>query len=49
MKYLVSVDWRHGKLGIANGVIGLYPAAGSITFKGKELKLGDTKAYLRTE
>ena len=37
----------HGKLGIANGVIGLYPAAGDITFKGKELKLGDTKNILK--
>jgi len=37
----------HGKLGIANGVVGLYPVAGEIMFKGKPLKLGDTREILR--
>ncbi len=36
----------HGKLGVANGVVGLYPVAGEITFKGKPLKLGDTRQIL---
>lgn len=35
-----------GKIGIANGVFGLYPTEGTITIKGKELKLNDTAAPL---
>ena len=35
-----------GKLGIANGIMGLYPADGTVLFKGQELKLNDTKAAL---
>lgn len=35
-----------GKLGIANGLMGLYPADGTVTFKGQELKLNDTKDAL---
>ncbi len=30
-----------GKLGIPNGIMGLYPAGGKITFQGKEVKLND--------
>lgn len=36
----------HGKLGVANGVVGLYPVAGEIIFKGKPLNLGDTRQIL---
>ena len=35
-----------GKIGIANGIMGLYPTTGSITYKGKTLKLNDTKSTL---
>lgn len=31
-----------GKLGIPNGILGTYPVDGKVTFKGKELKLGNT-------
>lgn len=37
----------HGKLGIANGVMGLYETTGSITFNGKELKLNNPRAVLK--
>lgn len=37
-----------GKLGIANGLMGLYPADGTVTFKGKPLPLGDTDAVLKS-
>lgn len=33
-----------GKIGIANGVMGLYPALGEVTVKGQKLQLNDTKA-----
>jgi len=32
-----------GKIGIANGVMGLFPAAGSVVFEGRELPLGDPR------
>ncbi len=38
-----------GKLGIANGIMGLYPADGKVIFKGKELKLNNTKAALTAD
>ena len=37
-----------GKLGIANGIMGLYPADGTVIFEGKELKLNDTKNALKS-
>ena len=30
-----------GKLGIANGIMGLFPAGGSVTVRGKKIKLND--------
>ena len=38
-----------GKLGIANGIMGLYPADGRIVFKGKELRLNNTKDALKSD
>ncbi len=35
-----------GKLGIPNGIMGLYPAGGTVTFQGKELQLNDPKGAL---
>ena len=35
-----------GKLGIANGILGLYPADGEVTFKGETIPLNNTKAVL---
>lgn len=35
-----------GKLGVANGVMGLFPTRGSVKFKGKEIPLNDTKSIL---
>jgi len=35
-----------GKLGIANGVMGIYPAKGKVTFNGKELPLNNAKQVL---
>jgi len=35
-----------GKVGIANGVMGLYPATGEVIIDGKALKLNDPKAAL---
>lgn len=37
----------HGKLGVANGVMGLYATEGSILFKGEELKLNDPRTSLK--
>jgi len=37
-----------GKLGIANGILGLYPARGKVFFRGKRLQLGVTKRVLKT-
>jgi ribose ABC superfamily ATP binding cassette transporter, ABC protein len=31
-----------GKLGIPNGILGTYPVSGKVTFKGEQLKLGNT-------
>lgn len=35
-----------GKLGIANGIMGLHPAGGSVTFHGQEVKLNDPASPL---
>ena len=35
-----------GKIGLPNGIMGLYPAGGEITFNGKTLKLNDPKVPL---
>ena len=37
-----------GKLGIANGIMGLYESAGSITIEGKPMPLGKTRKMLET-
>jgi simple sugar transport system ATP-binding protein len=37
-----------GKIGIANGVFGLYETSGKIIYDGKELKLNDTTEALNT-
>jgi simple sugar transport system ATP-binding protein len=37
-----------GKLGIANGIMGLYPARGEVIFKGKQLPLNKTKQVLKS-
>ncbi len=36
----------HGKLGIANGIMGLYPASGTVTFKGKPVTLNDPSSVI---
>lgn len=36
-----------GKIGIANGIMGLYPSKGKIIYKDKELLLNDTKSVLK--
>jgi simple sugar transport system ATP-binding protein len=36
----------HGKLGIANGIMGLYPAEGRVTVEGAPLPLGDARSAL---
>lgn len=38
-----------GKLGIPNGVMGLYPSQGKITYNGKDLPLNNTKAVLESK
>lgn len=38
-----------GKLGLPNGVMGLFPAGGKVTYNGKELPLNDPKATLDAE
>lgn len=35
-----------GKIGIANGIMGVYPTAGEIIFNGKQIKLNDTRNSL---
>lgn len=35
-----------GKIGIANGIMGLYPSSGKVTFDGKDLPLNNTKNAL---
>ena len=37
------------KLGIANGIMGLYPADGKVVFKGRELSLNDTRDALKSD
>ncbi|WMJ78951.1 MULTISPECIES: sugar ABC transporter ATP-binding protein [unclassified Sedimentibacter] len=36
-----------GKLGIANGLMGIYPATGEITFNGEKLSLNDPKEVIQ--
>lgn len=36
-----------GKLGIANGIMGVYPARGEVQFAGKAMKLGDPMRAIR--
>jgi len=36
-----------GKLGIANGIMGLYPSEGRVIFKGQEIELNNPKGALR--
>lgn len=36
-----------GKIGFPNGIMGLYPAGGEVTFKGRKLKLNDPKVPLK--
>ncbi len=38
-----------GKLGIPNGVMGLYPAGGSVTFDGKEIPLNQPRKCLDSQ
>ena len=38
-----------GKVGIANGIMGLYPAGGEIIYDGKNMKLNDPKIPLEKE
>ncbi len=35
-----------GKLGIANGIMGIYPSRGTVVFKGKQLELNDPKTSI---
>lgn len=35
-----------GKLGVPNGIMGLYPSGGKVIFEGKEIPLNDAKAAL---
>lgn len=37
----------YGKLGIANGIMGLHPASGEMIFEGKVMKLNDTMSILK--
>lgn len=36
-----------GKVGIANGIMGLYPARGEVTLNGQPLRLNDTRESIR--
>ena len=36
-----------GKLGIANGIMGIYPAKGTVTFNGAELPLNNARQVIR--
>lgn len=38
----------HGKIGIANGIAGLYPAKGEVLYKGKKLPLNDPLTFLKS-
>ncbi|WP_313341429.1 sugar ABC transporter ATP-binding protein [Sedimentibacter sp.] len=37
-----------GKLGLANGLMGIYPSSGEVTFNGKTLSLNDPKAAIQS-
>jgi simple sugar transport system ATP-binding protein len=37
----------HGKIGVANGLMGLYPASGRVTKSGRPLALNDPRAAIR--
>jgi simple sugar transport system ATP-binding protein len=37
-----------GKLGIANGIMGIFPAKGEILFKGKKLAMNDPKSVIKS-
>lgn len=37
----------HGKIGIANGIMGLFPAKGTVLKDGKPIQLGSTRAVLQ--
>ena len=37
-----------GKIGIPNGIMGLYEATGEVTFFGEKLQLGDTRQVLKS-
>lgn len=37
-----------GKLGLANGLMGVYPAKGNVEFNGKELPLNDPKTAIKS-
>lgn len=37
-----------GKIGIANGIMGLYESNGEVSLKGKKLKLNDTRTALKS-
>jgi simple sugar transport system ATP-binding protein len=37
-----------GKLGIANGIMGIFPAKGDVVFKGKKLTLNDPKSAINS-
>jgi len=36
-----------GKIGIANGILGLYRASGEVSYKGEPLKISDTSSVLK--
>lgn len=38
----------HGKLGISNGIMGIYPATGEAVFDGRQLKPNDSKNSIRS-
>lgn len=38
-----------GKIGIANGIMGLYPATGKVTFEGKEVPLNSPKGAINAQ
>ena len=37
----------HGKVGIANGIMGLYPASGEVLYRGETLSVEDTLSTLK--
>ena len=37
----------HGKVGLANGIMGLYPSQGQVLYEGRELPLNNTQAALK--